>query len=143
MSNNYSERIAILRPLLILLIVATHVQGNLYRIDLKDVPLGVSSFFHALLSGSLAASALPLLSIISGYLAGYTFSRKSYGANMLKKADRIIVPMLFWNFLAIVYVMWMQGRGLPSRPDIPLLTGGPEVWFYALTGFFRLPARVC
>lgn len=140
-SNNSSERITILRPLLIFLIVTTHVQGNLYRIDLKDVPLQFDSFLHALLSGAVASSALPLLSIISGYLAGYTFTRKPYGSNMLKKVDRILLPMLVWNLLAAVYVWWAQNKGLPNRPDIPLLTGGLDVWFYALTGIFRLPAN--
>ena len=140
-SNNSSERITILRPLLILLVVTTHVQGNLYRIDLKDVPLQFDNFLHALLSGAVASSALPLLSIISGYLAGYTFTRKPYASNMLKKVDRILLPMLVWNFLAASYELWMQGNGLSGRPDIPLLTGGVEMWFYALTGIFRLPAN--
>lgn len=141
MSNSYSERITILRPLLIVLIVSTHIQGNLYRIDLKDIPLQAVSFMHALLSGSLAASALPLLSVISGYLAGHTFRRYSYSGNILKKVDRIIIPMLAWNFLAATYVVMMQGKGVLVRADIPLVAGGLEAWFYALTGFFRLPAN--
>ena len=140
-NNNNSERITILRPLLILLIVTTHVQGNLYRIDLQDVPLQFDNFIHALLSGAVASSALPLLSIIAGYLAGHTFTRKPYGSSILTKVDRILMPMLAWNFLAAVYVLWEQGKGLPSRQDIPLLSGGMEIWFYALTGFLRVPAN--
>lgn len=141
MENSFSEKIKILRPLLILLVVITHIQGNLYRIDLRSIDLTWESFVHAFLSGVIAVIALPLLTIISGYLAGNTFNRYSYRKVLVNKFDRLIVPMLVWNFFGACYIFYMQSKGQQVRADLQLLQGDVINWFYALTGFFRLPAN--
>lgn len=139
--NTASEKIRLLRPLLIFLIVTTHIQGNLYRPDLKHAALSIPSFFHAYLSGIIAVSALPLLSVISGYLAVYTYKKYNYFSILQNKTNRILVPMLFWNLVMIFFIYNLQSKGIDFRKDLMLYPVNIENWFYALTGIFRLPAN--
>lgn len=139
--NTISEKIKLLRPLLIFLIVTTHIQGNLYRPDLKNITLSFSSFFHSYLSGVISVSALPLLSVISGYLAVYTYRKYSYFETIKHKIYRIIIPMLFWNFILALYIYNKQSIGINFRADLALYPLNFENWLYALTGIFRIPAN--
>ena len=139
--NSISEKIKLLRPLLIFLIVTTHIQGNLYRPDLKNITLSFSSFFHSYLSGVISVSALPLLSVISGYLAVYTYRKYSYFQTIKDKIYRILIPMLFWNFILALYIYNKQSIGINFRADLALYPLNLENWLYALTGIFRLPAN--
>ncbi len=116
--NSISEKIKLLRPLLIFLIVTTHIQGNLYRPDLKNLTLDWSSFFHSYLSGIIAISALPLLSVISGYLAVYTYRKYSYFQTLKDKINRILIPMLFWNLVLALYIYNFQYNGIDFRKDL-------------------------
>lgn len=139
--NTTSERIRLLRPLLIFLIVITHIQGNLYRPDMKNITLDFSSFFHSYLSGIISVSALPLLSVISGYLAVYTYNKYRYSNILINKINRILIPMLFWNLIMAFYIYSFQVEGVGFRKDLVLHPLNMENWFYALTGIFRLPAN--
>lgn len=139
--NTVSDKIKLLRPLLIFLVVTTHIQGNLYRPDLKNITLSWSSFFHSYLSGIIAASALPLLSVISGYLAVYTYKKYSYAKTIQYKIQRILAPMLFWNLILAIYIYIEQSNGIGLRKDLNLFPFNLEAWTYALTGIFRLPAN--
>lgn len=141
MQNTASEKISILRPILIFLIVSTHIQGNLYRPDLKNIAYTAENFIHAFLSGALSASALPLLSIISGYLAAYTYKKYSYLKTVQKKIPRILVPMLVWNLIMALYIYNLQSQELPFRADLDLYPFNVENWLYGLLGLFRLPAN--
>lgn len=137
-NNTLSERIALLRPLLIFLIMTTHIQGNLYRPDLQSVPFSVGSFVHAALSGVIAVSALPLLSIISGYLALATWQKYPYGTILLKKVRRLLVPMLFWNLVLGIYIFQLQWSGHNPRPDLQLYPPSID-WLLGLLALFKLP----
>lgn len=141
MKNSSSEKITILRPLLIFLIVSTHIQGNLYRPDIKDIEFTVENFLHALLSGSIAISALPLLSIISGYLAGRTYQKYSYSQTIKSKTSRLLFPMIFWNLVLAIYIYQSQALGFPRRPDLMLYPFNIENWLYGLLSLFKLPAN--
>lgn len=139
--NSISEKIKLLRPLLIFLIVTTHIQGSLYRPDLINIELEWSSFFHSYLSGIIAVSALPLLSVISGYLAAYTYKKYSYFQTLKDKINRILIPMLFWNLVLALYIYNFQSNGIDFRKDLILYPFNLDVWFYATTGILRLPAN--
>lgn len=141
---NSSERIKLLRPGLIFLIICTHIQGNLYRPDIKDIELNLVNYLHVLLSGVLAVSALPLLSIISGYLAGITLKKYGYWLTLYKKIIRILLPMLAWNLILALYIYNKQKTGLAWRSDLILYPFNLETsmnWLYGLFSLFRLPAN--
>lgn len=141
MLNTNPERISLLRPVLIFLIVSTHIQGSLYRADLKNLDFTLDNFIHTFLSGSLAVSALPLLSIISGYLGAYTYKKYRYLTTVQKKIPRILVPMLFWNLVMALFIYKLQSQGVSFRKDLALYPFNVEQWLYSLTAVFRIPAN--
>lgn len=136
--NTASERIALLRPLLIVLIMATHIPGNLYRPDLKDPLFNAANLLHAAYSGIIAVSALPLLSIISGYLALATWRKYTYRTLLHHKLRRLILPMLFWNLVLGLYIAWQQYTGHNPRPDLRLYPLSID-WLLGLLALFKLP----
>lgn len=143
-SNSLSERITLLRPILIFLIICTHIQGNLYRPDIKEIEFTIINFSHALLSGVIAVSALPLLSVISGYLAGLTYQKYGYKKTIVKKVYRILLPMIAWNFILALYIYSEQKSGIARRQDLilyPLNTDNLTNWIYGLLSLFKLPAN--
>lgn len=141
MHNTNSEKISLLRPVLIFLIVSTHIQGSLYRADLKNLDFTFDNFIHAFLSSSLAVSALPLLSIISGYLGAYTYKKYHYLISVKKKIPRIVVPMLFWNLVMALFIYNLQSQGVAFRKDLVLYPFNIEQWLYSLTAVFKTPAN--
>lgn len=139
--NTPSERIALLRPILIFLILTCHVPGNLYRPDLKHLTFSFDSYLHVLLSGIVAVGALPLLSIISGYLALSTWKKYSYGSILLTKSRRLLWPMVFWNLIMVFYIFWLQSQGISPRPDMPLYPFSFLEWMQGLLGLTKIPAN--
>lgn len=140
-SRDVSHRIVLLRPFLIFLVLTTHIYGALYRPDLQALSLSWETFPHALLSGVIAVCALPLLSIISGVLAGSVTWGRSYSAMLWDKFKTLIVPMLFWNLAMIFWLYEMSAMGRELRPDLALYPFDTQGWFYALTSIFRIPAN--
>lgn len=141
MLNTNSERISLLRPVLIFLVVSTHIQGSLYRADLQNLDFTLNNFIHTFISGSLAVSALPLLSIISGYLGAYTYKKYHYLTTVQKKISRVVVPMLFWNLVMALFIYKLQSQGISFRKDLALYPFNIEQWLYSLTAVFRMPAN--
>lgn len=137
--NSFSERVALLRPLLIFLIVTTHIQGTLYRPDLKDPVFGLASYLHVLLSGVIAVGALPLLSLLSGYLALSTWQKYGYATTLGKKVRRLLLPMLAWNLLLGLYIAQQQATGHGLRPDLQLYPFSALDWVLGLLALFKLP----
>ncbi len=60
--------------------------------------------FRILVNEIFGRSAVPLLSIISGWLVVSTAASKSYGPFIGGKAKAILAPMILWNAIAIVAV---------------------------------------
>ena len=67
-------------------------------------------------------SAVPLLSVVSGWLIGRSLARHGPRRFLQGKARALLVPMLSWNVLAMVLVV---GAGMLGMPNLPLL-GGAE-----------------
>jgi hypothetical protein len=67
-------------------------------------------------------SAVPLLSLVSGWLIGQSLARRGPRRFLRGKARALLVPMLLWNMLALVLVV---GAAMLGVPDLPLL-GGPQ-----------------
>jgi len=122
-----SERIDFARLTLILLIVILH-----FRISPESTPSTSPHIFtvHDTLKNSLLLTAVPLLSIMSGYIF---FARQAYQQKIktLKNKTRtILIPFLIFN-LSLVASLNLDGR-LILRDDVFLCfaVGG----FLAVTG---------
>lgn len=136
-----AERIRVLRPVVIILIVAIHVPFALYRPDLNAVELTLGAFLSAWISGTFALAALPTLSVISGYLALGSLTRKGYPGFAGGKFRRLAIPMVLWGLPSALWIYYQQAQGLAARPDLALYPFDPEGWFRALTAIGRLPAN--
>ena len=64
--------------------------------------------------------AVPLLSIVSGWLVARSLARRGPRDFLAGKARCVLLPMLLWNALAIVAV---SGAGALGLPNVPLFGG--------------------
>lgn len=140
-ASGLSRRIVVLRPFLVFIIMTTHIHGALYRPDLQGLSWGWGTYLYALLTGVVAVCALPLLSVISGYLAGCVTWQKPYGLVLWDKFRTLLLPMLFWNLVLALWFYYQNFNGIDARSDLALFPFDFERWFYALTSIFRIPAN--
>lgn len=138
-----SAAITIIRPLLILFMMLAH----LYALDSESLlrgegALSFAAWLTVFLKSALAKSGVPLLSLISGYLAVY--SLRSYGFFRLlgRKAKRLVWPLVWANLLFIVLITWPGQAADPSyRADLSIYPFDPFGWFQATFAFYKLPAN--
>ncbi len=133
-----SERITLMRFPLIVAVVFIH--ANNPRIGLPNPEGGMELFAHLLrkiLSEGLAAVAVPLLFLLSGYLffAGPEFSRATFGRKLHSRFHTLLVPYLFWN-LALLLVFALTS----FLPGVGGLLGGPRAEFVGAGAFAWLDA---
>jgi len=136
-----NDRIQVLRPVLVLLIVTVHVPLAVYRPDLRDIEFSPGSYLSALISGCIAIAALPTLSIFSGYLAAARSGDRGYPEYAVRKFKRLIIPMIAWGLPMAVWIYTRQSAGMAARPDLDLYPLNAEGWFRALTAYQKLPAN--
>ncbi|HEY9235806.1 MAG TPA: acyltransferase [Phenylobacterium sp.] len=111
-----SDSIAVARVMCILGIVYVHAWTGLPGPDLalvNDTPQGMLRWG---LMELLGRSAVPLLSVISGWLVMGSVTRRSYGAFVTGKARTVLAPMVLWNALAILIVSGAAYAGLLQAP---------------------------
>ena len=65
-------------------------------------------------------SAVPLLGMISGWLAAGSVVKRSYAGFLMSRARTILAPMVLWNALA---VMLVSGAALSGWINAPVPTG--------------------
>lgn len=99
-----STAIAIARLIGILGVVYVHGWTGLNWEKLFAANDSAQGVFRILINEIFGRSAVPLLSIISGWLVVSTGTTKSYGAFIGGKAKAILAPMILWNAIGIVAV---------------------------------------
>ena len=132
------ESIRLARPLLILFICVAHMPGiNGYKsaYDQFDQPV---TLFTIYLKDFLARGAVPILTVLSGYLAYYSFSKRSYVRFLSDKFKRLLMPFLLWNVL-LFGISW--GLFTVFHRDFAGVTHLNNAWavIKALFGIYRLP----
>ena len=142
-SRTTSSAIILIRPVLILLMMMAH----LFVLDHAAImnaaqPLSGESWLIVFMKSTLARSAVPLLSLISGYLAVYSLQKYGYFSLVFKKARRLVWPMVWANLLFVVLFTWPgQAAGTGERPDLAVYPFNFHGWFQATFAFYRLPAN--
>jgi hypothetical protein len=115
-NERLSRTIGIARVTCILGIIYVHAWTGLAGgdlIKLNDTPQGLLRW--ALIE-LLGRSSVPLLSVISGWLAGASLARRGWRAFLSGKARTILAPMILWNMLAIVLVSGAAWAGWIRAP---------------------------
>lgn len=138
-----SAAIIIVRPLLILLMMLAH----LFALDSESLLVGshalsFSDWLTVFLKSALAKSGVPLLSLVSGYLAVQSLHRYGYATLLGRKAKRLVWPMIWANLLYIVLITYPGQAADPGyRADLSIYPFDAYGWFQAMFAFYKLPAN--
>ena len=102
-SADISNSIKIARVWCIYFMVLVHVNPgypNDWGVALADVDAIILA--RTVFSGVLGRASVPLLSIISGFLAVYVLTRLSFFRYVYERFKVLIMPMVFWNSLGLL-----------------------------------------
>jgi len=100
--------IKLMRPLLIILICWAHVPF-LYGFYSQSVDAAsVQTVFGVFLRDVVSRGGVPILTVVSGYLAYLSLQRKPYLTFVRDKAQRILLPYILWNLICLVYILWVH-----------------------------------
>jgi len=141
-----SQRIQWLRFPLMVAVVWIHMGND--RIGLPDPAGGLALWEHWLrkaVSEGLAATAVPLFFLVSGYLFfwGEPLTSVSYGSKLRRRIQTLLIPFLIWNgglALAIALAAQIPSlHGLVEKPAYAFVHGGALDWAKAIFGFPHAP----
>lgn len=114
MQNTYWEKdqinefIRILRPVLVLLICAVHIPyiaGYTNEATPLDAPQMLLSVY---IKDVISRSGVPLLSIVSGYLAFYSYKKYGYKNFLYKKTTSLLIPFIVVNIITLAIFLAAQ-----------------------------------
>ena len=111
-----SEAIRISRILGILGIIYVHAWTGRTWDELNALAGTPQIAFRWVLIDLLGRSAVPLLSVISGWLVAPSVQRRSYGEFVKDKATTLLGPMLAWNLIAMTLVCGAAQMGWLHAP---------------------------
>lgn len=117
MDEATSHRVNLLRFPLILLVLYIHsytVPVRLENSTVSVVPAAWLVTLQAAWSNGFARIAVPLFFLISGYLyfVGFDGGFAAYRTKTSRRVGTLLVPLLFWNLLAIA--LFALGQSLPA-----------------------------
>lgn len=111
-----SDAINISRLLCIVGVIYIHAWTGLTGDRLAAASSGGQGAFRWVLVELLSRSAVPLLGVISGWLAAGSAQGRAYGRFMAGKVKTLLVPMLLWNLIAMILVCGAAELGWLSAP---------------------------
>jgi succinoglycan biosynthesis protein ExoH len=142
-STQTSAAIRMIRPLLVLFITFAHfsIIDHLSRMN-GVAALDFDNWLMVFLKAGLAKSGVPLLSLISGYLAVVSLERYGYLKVLLRKARRLVWPLFWSNLLFIILITYPEQAQDPSvRPDLQIYPFNLLGWFQATFAYYKMPAN--
>ena len=99
-----SDAISIARVICILGVVYVHAWTGLNGHDLEIAKGTPQENLRWLLMEIFGRSAVPLLGVISGWLASGSSQTLNWPRHVARKARTILLPMVLWNAIAILFV---------------------------------------
>jgi len=97
-SEQTSAAIQIIRPLLIIFMTFAHISVVQQAGIMGDAALlNFDNWLTVFLKAAVAKSGVPLLSLISGYLAVASLEKYGYSGLLVNKAKRLIWPLIWAN----------------------------------------------
>ena len=130
-----SDAIRLARPLLILIMCLAHLPYIESFMSDHDSYKNLSTLIPVYFKDFLSRGAVPTLSVISGYLAFFTYLKiTSYRSFASNKAKRLLLPFIIWNLLAFAIFTFIIK--LPM-PDMRGMSVPPSTWDY-LNGYFGI-----
>ena len=142
-SKQTSAAIRMIRPLLVLFITFAHfsILDDLSRMN-SAAALDFENWLMVFLKSGLAKSGVPLLSLISGYLAVVSLERYGYLKVLLRKARRLVWPLFWSNLLFLILITYPDQAQDPNvRPDLKIYPFNLMGWFQATFAYYKMPAN--
>lgn len=136
--NEASCAVTLARPILILLVCIAHIPGIAGYESNYDQYYDLSSLLAVFIKDFLARGAVPILTVISGYFAYFSFQKHSYFFFIKLKIGRLLLPFILWNVIALVffYYLWqITGRIVGGIDQIH----SPLNFLKATLGVYQLP----
>lgn len=136
-NKNVSNRIAMLRPIMIFGVVYAHVAGSPEQTTWSS---SLFDLFVAFFKNGVFRGTVPLLALVSGYLL-FTANLDQKPVQMLKKKFiTLAVPFMVFNFGYIAYMLVLKyGFNVVLFEDITKLSRFE--WANKITGFWDYPAN--
>ena len=143
-----SKALRLLRWPLIVGVVFIHANNE--RVGLPAPEGGPALWVYWLrkgLSEGLAATAVPLFFLISGYLFffGAPLDPKRYFEKLRKRVRTLLIPFLFWNLaLALALMIALRVPAVSqfvSGQQGAFLERGPRAWIDGVFGFTQAPVN--
>ena len=132
-----------IRPLLVLFITFAHfsIIDHISRMNGASV-LDFDNWFMVFLKSGLAKSGVPLLSLISGYLAVLSLEKYGYLKVLVRKAKRLVWPLFWSNLLFLILITYPDQAQDPNvRPDLEIYPFNLMGWFQATFAYYKIPAN--
>ena len=110
-----ARAIAIARVLCIVGMVYVHAWTGLTGPDLAASDHTAQGLLRWVLSDLLGKAAVPLLSLVSGWLAAGSLARRGAVSFVRGKVRTVVLPMVLWNAIAVIlvggaaWVGWITG----------------------------------
>ena len=142
-SKQTSVAIRMIRPLLVLFITFAHfsIIDHISRMNGASV-LDFDNWFMVFLKSGLAKSGVPLLSLISGYLAVLSLEKYGYLKVLVRKAKRLVWPLFWSNLLFLILITYPDQAQDPNvRPDLEIYPFNLMGWFQATFVYYKMPAN--
>jgi hypothetical protein len=129
--DQVSQAIGIARVMCIMGIVYVHAWTGRNGNDLQVLNHTPQGMLRWALIELMGRSSVPLLSMISGWLAGPSITRRGAGNFLSGKLRTVLAPMVLWNALAIVLVSGAAWAGWIYGPR-------PVSWWWTINELFCL-----
>jgi succinoglycan biosynthesis protein ExoH len=129
-----SERIAILRYLMVFGIIVLHTP---YYVPLTEIGPGAFDFIKALFQHAIFRTSVPILTFVSGYLLFNTTLDLQFKKLVVKKIQTILVPLIIFNLPVAVAVYLVQANQLMDYQfSTRLYPFDHAIWADAVLGLF-------
>jgi succinoglycan biosynthesis protein ExoH len=137
LDQTVSNRIAMLRPLLIIAMVFSHLRG--LSTDMSDIAPGFFNHFNAFVVHGLGKGTVPTMSLIAGFLL-FSMNLDLQACKLFKKKFMtLVVPFVFFN-LAYVAYMWFTNVTMNMTRNVEILEAVQKMgWFDLLFGINQYP----
>ena len=130
------EVIRLIRPLLILSICVSHTPYIAGYLSAHAQYLDLGSLFPVFIKDFFARGGVPILSVISGYLAVYSFKKYRYADFVRHKFVRLMVPFIVWNVIALLLLSALsRNTGIADPHNV-------IDYIRAIFGLYRLPINL-
>lgn len=137
LSETVSNRISMLRPLLIIGVLFVHVGGVSY-ISAELGP-GFFQYFAGFFKNAFFRGTVPTMSLISGYLLFASGIDRTPGQLYKKKFTTLAIPFIVFNLYAFAFMLGINAVCGPVFPVFATFQNDPKLMLSTMVGLTGAP----